>query len=188
VPDAGAIDTVRCTAPRSVCRSRARAVPRSSRSKFRRCRRARRTIPSESQRAWRVLAVIAGRRHTGFPGLRRGCPRSARSAAGTRPRQRRGRRWRDCRLFRRPRLDARATLLGRHPDRIATTTLMPRFLHCDLGPDIVELYRDVRPTWKLGIQFDWTAPRRLLFQLPRPPRSARGHAHDRTSRTSRSAV
>lgn len=37
----------------------------------------------------------------------------------------------------------------------ATTTLMPPFLHVQLGLDPVELYAEVEPTWKLGIQFDW---------------------------------
>lgn len=37
----------------------------------------------------------------------------------------------------------------------ATTTLMPPFLHRQLGIDICELYREVRPTWKLGIKFLW---------------------------------
>lgn len=40
----------------------------------------------------------------------------------------------------------------------ATTTLMPPFLHLQLGIDIVELYREVRPTWKMGIRFDWGLP------------------------------
>ena len=40
----------------------------------------------------------------------------------------------------------------------ATTTLMPPFLHHQLGIDIVELYREVRPTWKLGINFEWGLP------------------------------
>ena len=40
----------------------------------------------------------------------------------------------------------------------ATTTLMPPFLHHELGIDVVELYREVRPTWKLGIKFDWGVP------------------------------
>jgi tryptophan halogenase len=37
----------------------------------------------------------------------------------------------------------------------ATTTLMPVFLHRHLGLDIVELFRAVRPTFKLGIRFLW---------------------------------
>src|SRR5581483_1963148 len=40
----------------------------------------------------------------------------------------------------------------------ATTTLMPPFLHQQLGIDIVDLYREVRPTWKLGINFEWGLP------------------------------
>ncbi|MEM7584508.1 MAG: tryptophan halogenase family protein [Acidobacteriota bacterium] len=40
----------------------------------------------------------------------------------------------------------------------ATTPLMPQFLHVDLGLDIAELYREVRPTLKLGIRFAWGAP------------------------------
>jgi tryptophan halogenase len=40
----------------------------------------------------------------------------------------------------------------------ATTTLMPPFLHHDLGLDVVELFRAVRPTFKLGIRFDWGPP------------------------------
>jgi tryptophan halogenase len=37
----------------------------------------------------------------------------------------------------------------------ATTTLMPPFLHAQLGLDVVELFRAVRPTFKLGIRFEW---------------------------------
>ncbi len=37
----------------------------------------------------------------------------------------------------------------------ATTTLMPPFLHAQLGLDIVELFNQVRPTFKLGIKFEW---------------------------------
>ncbi len=40
----------------------------------------------------------------------------------------------------------------------ATTTLMPPFLHQQLGIDIVDFYREVRPTWKLGINFEWGLP------------------------------
>ena len=45
----------------------------------------------------------------------------------------------------------------------ATTTLMPPFLHHQLGIDVVELYRDVRPTWKLGIKFEWGVPGGYFF-------------------------
>src|ERR1051325_10090604 len=48
----------------------------------------------------------------------------------------------------------------------ATTTLMPPFLHRQLGIDIVELYREVRPTWKLGIKFDWGLPGDYFFTYP----------------------
>lgn len=48
----------------------------------------------------------------------------------------------------------------------ATTTLMPPFLHHQLGLDIVELYRDIRPTWKLGIKFDWGQPGDYSFNYP----------------------
>lgn len=48
----------------------------------------------------------------------------------------------------------------------ATTTLMPPFLHDQLGLDIVELYRDVRPTWKMGIRFEWGQPGDYYFNYP----------------------
>ncbi|MFD0635721.1 tryptophan halogenase family protein [Catenulispora yoronensis] len=37
----------------------------------------------------------------------------------------------------------------------ASVTEMLWFLHCYLGIDPVEFYQEVRPTWKLGIKFDW---------------------------------
>ncbi len=40
----------------------------------------------------------------------------------------------------------------------ATTPLMPQFLHVDLGLDIVEFFRQVEPTLKLGIRFEWGTP------------------------------
>jgi tryptophan 7-halogenase len=48
----------------------------------------------------------------------------------------------------------------------ATTTLMPAFLHRQLGIDIGELYREVKPTWKLGIKFDWGPPGEVPFNYP----------------------
>lgn len=48
----------------------------------------------------------------------------------------------------------------------ATTTLMPPFLHRQLGLDIVAFYRDVRPTWKLGIRFEWGLPGEYYFNYP----------------------
>jgi len=47
----------------------------------------------------------------------------------------------------------------------ATTTLMPPFLHGQLGLDIVDLFRTVRPTFKLGIRFLWGPPG-LEFAYP----------------------
>jgi tryptophan halogenase len=37
----------------------------------------------------------------------------------------------------------------------STTPMMITFLHHYLGIDPMDLYREVRPTWKLGIKFDW---------------------------------
>ena len=37
----------------------------------------------------------------------------------------------------------------------ATTPLLPQFLHADLGLDVHRLFREVRPTLKLGIRFVW---------------------------------
>jgi tryptophan halogenase len=37
----------------------------------------------------------------------------------------------------------------------ATTPLLPQFLHADLGLDVHRLFREVRPTLKLGIRFAW---------------------------------
>lgn len=51
----------------------------------------------------------------------------------------------------------------------ATTTLMPTFLHRQLGIDIGELYREVHPTWKLGIKFEWGLPNGYSFNYPFGP-------------------
>jgi len=40
----------------------------------------------------------------------------------------------------------------------ATTTLMPPFLHLQLGLDPADLFRRVKPTFKLGIRFAWGPP------------------------------
>lgn len=48
----------------------------------------------------------------------------------------------------------------------ATTTLMPPFLHGQLGIDGEELYREVRPTFKLGIRFEWGLPGGYFFEYP----------------------
>ncbi len=60
----------------------------------------------------------------------------------------------------------------------ATTTLMPPFLHRQLGIDIVDLYREVRPTWKLGIKFDWGLPGRYSFSYRVPPQFRSGRHRD----------
>jgi tryptophan halogenase len=48
----------------------------------------------------------------------------------------------------------------------ATTTLMPPFLHLELGLDIVELFEDLKPTFKLGIKFIWGPPGDDHFTYP----------------------
>src|SRR5690349_759295 len=48
----------------------------------------------------------------------------------------------------------------------ATTTLMPPFLHGQLGLDIVGLFRAVKPTFKLGIRFEWGRPGDYHFTYP----------------------
>lgn len=48
----------------------------------------------------------------------------------------------------------------------ATTTLMPPFLHAQLGLDEVELFRAVRPTFKMGIKFEWGLPGDYFFTYP----------------------
>src|SRR5262249_31575084 len=63
----------------------------------------------------------------------------------------------------------------------ATTTLMPPFLHHQLGIDVVELYREVRPTWKLGIKFAWGLPGDYFFTYrfgPADPVDAYRHDGD----------
>ncbi len=61
----------------------------------------------------------------------------------------------------------------------ATTTLMPPFLHQTLGIDINELYREVRPTWKLGIKFEWGLPGAYYFAYPFGATSPlEAYAHD----------
>jgi tryptophan 7-halogenase len=63
----------------------------------------------------------------------------------------------------------------------ATTTLMVPFLHQQLGIDIVELYREVRPTWKLGITFEWGLPGDYSFAYQFGDSSlVEAYAHDGT--------
>lgn len=51
----------------------------------------------------------------------------------------------------------------------ATTPLMPQFLHVDLGLDIHRLFREVQPTFKLGIRFLWGLPATGDFHYPFGP-------------------
>ena len=65
----------------------------------------------------------------------------------------------------------------------ATTTLMPPFLHGELGLDVVALYEEVRPTWKLGITFEW-GPADDVFTYPFGPAwPVEAMAYDGTLRT-----
>ncbi|HEY5242401.1 MAG TPA: tryptophan 7-halogenase [Polyangiaceae bacterium] len=48
----------------------------------------------------------------------------------------------------------------------ATTPDLVEFLHGTLGIDELELYREVAPTWKLGIRFLWGAPGDHVFHHP----------------------
>ncbi|HYO13267.1 MAG TPA: TOMM precursor leader peptide-binding protein [Thermoanaerobaculia bacterium] len=51
----------------------------------------------------------------------------------------------------------------------ATTPLMPQFLHVDLDLDVHQLFREVRPTFKLGIRFLWGEPGTGDFNYPFGP-------------------
>ena len=48
----------------------------------------------------------------------------------------------------------------------STTSLLPRFLHDGLRLDRQAFYDEVRPTWKLGIRFDWGPPGTGHFYYP----------------------
>jgi len=48
----------------------------------------------------------------------------------------------------------------------ATTALLVWFLHRYLGLDVVDFYARVRPTWKLGIRFEWGLPGDYHFNSP----------------------
>lgn len=51
----------------------------------------------------------------------------------------------------------------------ATTPLMLQFLHVDLGIDIQDFFQKVRPTFKLGIHFDWGRSTQESFPYPFGP-------------------
>jgi tryptophan halogenase len=48
----------------------------------------------------------------------------------------------------------------------STTVLFPPFLHQSLAIDAREFFRQVRPSWKLGIRFLWGDPRDTHFNYP----------------------
>lgn len=48
----------------------------------------------------------------------------------------------------------------------ATTSEIVPFLHSLLDFDAAEFYREVQPTWKLGIQFHWGPSQPLFFNYP----------------------
>jgi len=48
----------------------------------------------------------------------------------------------------------------------ATTALLVHFLHSYLGLDVVDFYERVRPTWKLGIRFEWGPPGDYYYNSP----------------------
>jgi tryptophan halogenase len=63
----------------------------------------------------------------------------------------------------------------------ATTPDLVEFLHGTLGIDELELYREVAPTWKLGIRFLWGGPGDHVFHHPFTGEhlfEAIAHAHD----------
>ena len=48
----------------------------------------------------------------------------------------------------------------------STTALFPPFLHKSLGLDREQFFTAVRPSWKLGIRFQWGDPRDTHFNYP----------------------
>ncbi len=48
----------------------------------------------------------------------------------------------------------------------ASTPDLVEFLHRELRVDEASLYREVRPTWKLGLDLDWGKPGRGSFRFP----------------------
>jgi len=65
----------------------------------------------------------------------------------------------------------------------ATTTLMPPFLHHELGLDIVELFHTVKPTFKMGIKFEWGLPGEYYFTYPfGPAQPVEAHVFERDMR------
>jgi hypothetical protein len=48
----------------------------------------------------------------------------------------------------------------------STTVVFPPFLHGSLGLNLQEFFREVRPSWKLGIRFVWGDPSDEYFNYP----------------------
>lgn len=48
----------------------------------------------------------------------------------------------------------------------ATTRIIIQFLHRDLGFELGEFFREVKPTWKQGIKFEWGLPGDYYFNYP----------------------
>jgi tryptophan halogenase len=48
----------------------------------------------------------------------------------------------------------------------STTWLVPQFLHNELGLDRDEFFREVRPSWKLGLRLEWGDPADTHFNYP----------------------
>ncbi len=48
----------------------------------------------------------------------------------------------------------------------STTVALPKFLHSTLGIERNEFYREVRPSWKLGVRFEWGEPGENHFNYP----------------------
>ncbi len=48
----------------------------------------------------------------------------------------------------------------------STTVLFPPFLHQSLAIEPQEFFRQVRPSWKLGVRFLWGDPRDTHFNYP----------------------
>lgn len=48
----------------------------------------------------------------------------------------------------------------------ATTTFLVHFLHQVLKVDVAEFYKEVKPTWKLGVNFQWGAQEGYAFNYP----------------------
>jgi tryptophan halogenase len=48
----------------------------------------------------------------------------------------------------------------------STTRAFPQFLHEDLKLDRLEFFREVQPSWKLGLRMEWGSPKDTHFNYP----------------------